>query len=334
MAACEIYALAAGMTQPEAIPESGFRHEAFFYSDADEFLAGTVPFIQQGLEADEAILVATPRAQLDPLSDALNGEGERIQFADMEELGRNPARIIPAWRDFLAEHMAGGRGLRGVGEPIWAGRSAAEVDECQRHESLLNLAFADERSFSLMCPYDSARLDDQVLAAAEHSHPVLFGPDRVSASATYAGPTATPFAGRLEPAPTEAPSMAFNDVQTLAGVRRYAAARAQAIGLNFQRIDDFVLVANELATNSLQHGHGKTEIRFWRDDDAVTCEVENEGRIDEPLAGRRRPSPDQLRGRGLWLVNQLSDLVQIRSGEWGSLVRAQMLLRSQPRPPC
>ena len=47
----------------------------------------------------------------------LGGEGEAVQFVDMPALGRNPARIIPAWRDFVDEHGAGGRPLRGIGEP-------------------------------------------------------------------------------------------------------------------------------------------------------------------------------------------------------------------------
>ncbi len=332
------------MAEAAEKPESGFRHEAFFYSDADQFLAGAVPFVRQGLEADEAILVAVPRSQLDSLSDALDGAGERIRFTDMEELGRNPARIIPAWRDFLAEHGADGRGLRGVGEPAWAGRSAAELDECRRHESLLNVAFASERSLSLLCPYDAGRLDEQVLDQARQAHPLLFQPDRVSASESYPGPEARPFEGELAPAPAGAPSLSF-DARGLEEVRRFAAARAQAIGLEFPRIDDFVLAANELATNSLLHGEGGARIGFWREDGAIVCQAENEGRFEEPLAGRRRPRPDQPRGRGLWLVNQVCDLVQIRSGAAGTVVRFRMRLRGgvpsaragqrqgQPSPP-
>jgi hypothetical protein len=40
--------------------------------------------------------------------------------------------------------------------------------------------------------------------------------------------------------------------------------------------------------------------------------------------GRTPPSPDQRAGRGLWLANQLCDLVQIRSTEAGTVVRLHM----------
>ena len=77
-----------------------------------------------------------------------------MAFAEMDDVGTNPARIIPAWTDFVAGHE--GQAVHGIGEPIWAERSPAEVVECQRHESLLNLAFGDEVDFRLLCPYDSA----------------------------------------------------------------------------------------------------------------------------------------------------------------------------------
>jgi anti-sigma regulatory factor (Ser/Thr protein kinase) len=56
------------------------------------------------------------------------------------------------------------------------------------------------------------------------------------------------------------------------------------------------------------------------------CEVRDRGRIVEPLVGRLPPPLDRHGGRGLWLVNHLCDLVQIRSTEAGSVVRVHMRL--------
>ncbi len=73
----------------------------------------------------------------------------------MVEIGQNPAHIIPAWSQFL--HDNGGAPTRcgGSAKPIWSGRSAAELVECQRHETLLNVAFADSGTWKLLCPYDT-----------------------------------------------------------------------------------------------------------------------------------------------------------------------------------
>ena len=94
---------------------------------------------------------------------ALGPDARRVGFADMETLGRNPGRIIGAWRDFVREHAGGHAVPVGIGEPIWPGRSPAEVVECQRHETLLNLAFPPTTPWTLLCPYDAERLPDEVL---------------------------------------------------------------------------------------------------------------------------------------------------------------------------
>jgi len=92
------------------------------------------------------------------------------------------------------------------------------------------------------------------------------------------------------------------------------------------RVDDLVLAVNELASNTIYHGGGLGKLRIWRDGETVLCEVIDRGRITEPLVGRIQPTPEQWTGRGLWLVNQLCDLTQIRSNAAGSVVRLHMRL--------
>ncbi|HET8815091.1 MAG TPA: MEDS domain-containing protein [Solirubrobacterales bacterium] len=118
----------------------GFQHEALIYEGSEQYLEGTLPFISGALDAGEPVLVAVGAAQTELLVDALAEDANRVRFLDMAEAGRNPAQIISLWREFVTG--AGGRSARGIGEPVWADRSAAALDECQRHESLLNVAFA------------------------------------------------------------------------------------------------------------------------------------------------------------------------------------------------
>src|SRR5438132_6772395 len=121
-----------------------FRHEALLYAGQAEFVDGTTAFIRDALASEEPVLVVVDAAKIDLLREELgrDADDDTVCFADMAEVGRNPARIIPAWREFVAHRAGEGGAVRGIGEPIWAGRTPAELVECQRHEALLNLAFA------------------------------------------------------------------------------------------------------------------------------------------------------------------------------------------------
>ncbi len=74
--------------------ESGaFHHEAFFYADPDEFLAGTVSFVRAGLRAGEAVRAALRAGNLELLRRALGVDAERVELVDIAEIGCNPARM-------------------------------------------------------------------------------------------------------------------------------------------------------------------------------------------------------------------------------------------------
>jgi len=296
-----------------------FHHEALIYSDPDDFLGGTVPFLRDGLQAGEPALVAVSRRNTQLLEGELGADADEIRFAPMEELGRNPARIISFWRDFL--DAQGGRPVRGIGEPVWPGRRAAEIDECQRHESLLNVAFSQPPSWSLLCPYDCAALSDDVLAGVSHSHSSVRSRGVSEPSGDYLAERDC-FAGALPDPPAAAEAFVF-DRSKLFSVRRWVERVAGEAGIAPQRAADLVVAASELAANSVAHGGGVGTLRTWRDPGRLLIEFEDRGTLEEPLAGRLRPSVAQERGRGLWLANQLCDLVQIRSSTLGTVVRLQ-----------
>jgi anti-sigma regulatory factor (Ser/Thr protein kinase) len=307
--------------------DSAFRHEALFYASEDEFVAGTTAFIREGVAAAEPVLVIVGAAKVDLLREALNGDCEGVRIGNMAEVGLNPARIIPAWRDFLAECFSEGRPVRGIGEPIWEGRSPAELVECQRHEALLNLAFADSPAWSLLCPYDTEALEPPVIEEAERTHPYVVERGSRRGSSLYGGleAIAAPLSTPLPEPPRRALELDLRDV-SLEALRRSVAERAAHAGLPWSRATDLVAAVHELATNSLRHGGGEGAVLVWEEPGALVCEVRDRGRIEAPLIGRERPSSDQVGGWGVWMVNQLCDLVQIRAFPAGGAVRVHMRL--------
>jgi anti-sigma regulatory factor (Ser/Thr protein kinase) len=305
--------------------DRNFHHETLFYSGEDGFLSGTLPFIREALAADEPVLVVVSKARIELLRQALSHNASRVGFTDMHVLGSNPARIIPAWRKFLQQQAPDGRSVRGIGEPIWAGRDEAEVGECQRHESLLNVAFDEGQGWRLLCPYDVDALEDRVIVAARESHPFIAeeGVTRPSDDYRTIGDGWSPFAGAL-PAPKSPPVELEFTREELGTLRAAVAGFGTDALFPRDRIDDLVLAVDELATNSVHHGGGRGRLRMWREDATLLFEVRDRGSFGEPLVGRIQPTPEQWSGRGLWLANQICDLVQIRSSDADNVVRLHM----------
>ena len=302
----------------------GFRHEAMLYAGIDGFLRGTLRFIRQGLEAAEPILVVVSAAKIAQLREVLGTDGGLVHFIDMATVGTNPARIIPAWQDFVDRHAPSGQPFRGIGEPIWAERTPDELVECQRHEALLNVAFAGT-DWALLCPYDVASLAAPVIEEAQRSHPVIVEDDARNPSAHYQDVDVdVPFDAPLPPPPPSAEIQPFG-LDELTQVRATVARWAVRAGLAPARTGDVVFAVNELATNSMSHGGGRGTLRVWQTDTTLVCEVRDGGRITQPLAGRVKPPSQVEGGRGLWLANQLCDLVQVRCFDGGSAVRLHML---------
>jgi anti-sigma regulatory factor (Ser/Thr protein kinase) len=302
-----------------------FRHEALLYGDAREFLDGTLGFLNEGLEADESMLVVLAAEKIEALERELGTDAGRVRFADMAEVGANPARIIPAWRDFADECMRRGVPFRGIGEPIWPGRSADEVVECQRHEALLNLAFADTPAFRLLCPYDTTNLDHDVLEEAHRSHPCIVEGSSERESGHWSGVehVAVPFAAPL-PEPEHVLATMAIDRDTLRKARALVMHHATASGVSGDKLDDLLIAVSEVVTNSILHGGGAADLRIWHAEPSLVCEVRDSGFIDDPLAGRVRPAIAGVGGRGLWLATQLCDLLQLRSSGAGNVIRLHM----------
>jgi anti-sigma regulatory factor (Ser/Thr protein kinase) len=302
----------------------GFRHGALIYEGEAEFIESVGTFVREGIEADESVMVVVPGAdRIDGLRVALGEAAAGVEFADMLDIGRNPATILPLWRDFLDRSLARGRSARGVGEPVWAGRGAPELVECRLHESLLNVEFDDGPPWRLLCPYDKATLSSESIGAAISSHPFVSRrrqtrQHEIDRDVEQDEPL---------PAPTLDHSLLAFDSGTLSAMRSMVADQAVEAGVAPNRRADVVLAAAELASNSVAHGGGSGLLRSWIADDSFVLEVSDAGRLCDPMAGRRLPSIDQPAGRGLWIVNHLCDLTQIRSSPSGTTVRIWFRLR-------
>jgi anti-sigma regulatory factor (Ser/Thr protein kinase) len=306
--------------------DHSLRHVAFFYRDQAERHAQILRLVRAGLARGEPAFVALPGDDAHVLADELGTEPGELLCADISDTGRNPARLIPEVRAFIDKH-AGGRVLV-VGESCWPGRSPAELREATRHEALMNLAFARSEA-TIACAYDAVHLPPSAITDATWTHPeYLASGEPVNAPRHRPAWDVPSDCDRpLPPPPAGAESLVYET--DLAPVRRLVERHARGSTLSPDRVGDLILAASEVAANTLDHTQSGGVFQVWRDEEELLCEVHDQGWISDPLAGRVRRGPDG-RGHGLYLVNQVCDLVELRTGAAGTTIRLHMRLPFAP----
>jgi anti-sigma regulatory factor (Ser/Thr protein kinase) len=306
-------------TPPAPPGGDGLSHLAFPYRDTGEYLEHVLAFIGDGLACSEPVFVALPGHLGSQVRAAAGAAGWRLAVADMDELGRNPARITLALGTFAGGHA--GQRIRIVTEPLWPGRTDAETAEVMKHEALVQLAVGAPGA--ILCPYDASRLSPALIDGACRAHPEILEDGHRRPSGSYReGAGALPGA-ELPAPPATAEFIAYRSrlhpVRALVG--RYA-ARA---GLPAERCADLILAVGEITANTLAHTAGGGTAHIWTSGREVICQVHDGGWITDPMAGRKRPPPDSD-GHGLWVVNHLCDLVETRSGPAGTTTRLHFRL--------
>jgi anti-sigma regulatory factor (Ser/Thr protein kinase) len=109
-------------------------------------------------------------------------------------------------------------------------------------------------------------------------------------------------------------------------VRSLVARCARSARLPGRRVTDLVLAASEVAANTLRHTKAGGTVHLWQDADEILCQITDSGVIADRLAGYRFPADDLPGGKGLWLVNQVCDLVEMRSTTDGTTICLHMRL--------
>ncbi len=303
-----------------------FEHLGLIYEDEAEYLTAVQDFIEDGRDSGESILVAVPGRKLPRMRGALGLSGTGVEFCNMSLLGRNPGRIIPAVREWIDRQSHTASRCRVIGESVWPGRTRTESIEVIRHEALVNLAFAGCPT-TILCPYDAARLAPSVLEDAERTHPRLVGGGCHRPSDSYADPLEL-WRGTEWPLPDPlAQPAVLAASRDLPAVRRFTEQQLEDLGVAGLRRQDLVLAVDEAATNAVRHGGGAAAVRIWCDAHVV-CEVTDGGTFDEPLAGKARPGLDWTSGRGVWLMNELCDLVELRPTASGTVARMHIDLET------
>jgi anti-sigma regulatory factor (Ser/Thr protein kinase) len=307
-------------------------HRVLLYGSEEEFLAGTVPFIRDGLECGDPIRVVTTDRNTGWLRAALGADARHVTFGDSSQWYRHPVRALAATHRTVQAASRGGQRLRLIGEPLWTARPAQQSTEWARYESLVNAALAWANA-ALVCTYDSGVVGPDVVAALARTHPELVVNGGARPSPSYLDPAV--FNAECDSSPlSELPSPAlwlrFEGVDQLVILRDFVTCHATQVGATVLDVVQFVQAVEEVATNAIEHGGGSGVARVWASPQTIVCEVRDTGAgLRDPLVtlvGRLPSGRSTARGRRMWLARQWCDLLEVRSDSAGTTVRLHLAL--------
>jgi anti-sigma regulatory factor (Ser/Thr protein kinase) len=92
--------------------------------------------------------------------------------------------------------------------------------------------------------------------------------------------------------------------ENLVELRHEVQRRAERYGMTGTALYRFVVAVYELTTNAIRYGGGRGRLELWSANSRLHCRVTDRGPGLPDGYEIRRPSPDALDGRGLWLARQ------------------------------
>jgi anti-sigma regulatory factor (Ser/Thr protein kinase) len=282
--------------------DSGLRHHALVYESQDAYLARSVPFLREGLEAGEGAIVAHTKPGLAMMREALGPDAGHVRFVDVSSAYTRPARTLAAYHEVYAEQLRQTPTLRAVAD-VQFGPDPAEWDLWTGYEAAFNRSFGHLPAW-VLCSYNANRTPEPIIEGVWQTHPEVVADDDWSVSDHYEEPEQ--LLRRLTPAPVPLPTLRpipfGRDVEEL---REQLARELAADGVGEAKVLDMLLAATEVAMNATRHGGGIREVRVGRAEGRFVCEIVDRGEgFDDPLAGYLAPRPGV--GAGLWVARQLT----------------------------
>lgn len=304
-------------------------HQALLYGSAEEFLAGTVPFIRDGLERGDPIWVVTADRNSNWLRAVLGADAGRVVFGESSQWYRHPVRALAAVHRTVQSAGRVGQRLRMIGEPLWTARTAQQANEWARYESLVNAALAWSNA-ALVCAYDTCVVSPDVVAEVARTHPELVVNGAARPSPSYLDPAVFNAECDSSPLPELPPPALWfrlDEGDQLITLGDFVTSHATRAGAAVLDITQFVQAVHSVATNAIEHGGGSGVVRVWARPQTILCEVSDTGTgLRDPLVGRLPSGRSTARGRVMWLARQWCDLVEVRSDPAGTTVRLHLTL--------
>lgn len=300
-------------------------HAGLLYHTTDEFLASALPYVREGVERGESVLAVMTQEHIANLRRALGPErASKVTFVDSIDWYDVQMQALSRLSQFLAAQPSNTR-IRILGEPLINCCSRENAKRWLTMENATNAAWRNA-PISMLCTHDMTETGSWE-RALECAHPVLLVDGKPTPNPDFVGPDEyyeRQFSHPEVPK-TGVHEFPFN-IHTLPAVRHHLEAYAIASGMVDDAVFALVMSVTEACSNALEHGGGRGVVRMWRCNNEVVCDVVSFGEaIEQPLAqGFIAPNVVQERGRGIYLMRQLCDWVDIFTPGKGAVVRLYM----------
>jgi anti-sigma regulatory factor (Ser/Thr protein kinase) len=297
-------------------------HEAGFYDSDADFLSLIVPFVTDGIAADEPVVIGYDARKCDLLRAALPGP-DGVTFIEDAGLYASPARAIEAYRQQFERHVAAGAGQIRIAGDVPHEGNGGWFDGWDRYESAVNVVWQAYPVWS-RCLYDATTVPDTVRDIVQRTHRRLVSADGGAGPSPRYEDVADfrslpPAADPLEATAT---SMTLVDVSLKKTRQRVAEAARGRIG--DAPLDDLLFALSEAVINAQQYGRPPATVKVWTASERIVVQVHDAGPGPPNRLTGLVPDPEGSAGAGLglWLSHQLSNIdIALDTGADGFTVR-------------
>ena len=308
-----------------------FRHLALVHRGVEELLDSLAPLLRAAVSRGDLVWAAVDDATRDAIERRLGASASALVSGEPGQPYSYSGQTTAARRaDRLRDEIGYGRSAlilsdaAAVGGPD-PGTSAPDFWSVVDASS--NLALRG-LPVTLICLCDADRISDDADRFLYWNHPELVAGPTVSPNPRYRTPievlasTPAPPAPALGPPSQEQPFA--NGTTALRGIRAWTRRHGLEAGLEPARIDGLVLAVCELVSNSIEHGAGYGTLSWWIRPGRVVAQIHDPGQMGTITPGLSRPDVRSVRGRGVWLARQLSDVLHLWTTVEGTYARLEL----------
>lgn len=303
--------------------DNHFDHRAAVYTSTNEMFEVLSPFILQGVDQRERVMLVMSDHLLHRTRAMLGPTADRTEAIRAEDVYAHPAQMYADYCAMLDAHTRStAQPLRIIAEQTIAGRNAQEIAELRRVEAACNttLAFANAQ---ILCLYDAVTAPAEALDGVPVTHPTVLADGAVLASPAYTDPSRYLLdqrrTTRLPLPPRRAARL--DPVESGRQAGRFVATHGGRLKLRGEALNGLAVAVAEVATNALINAVG-VELHVWREADRVVCQVSDAGYgLTDGLSGYRPPYRSRHGSGRLWAARLLCDTLEIATGDLGTTVR-------------